>query len=537
MATAKKAATKKTTSWEVVVVNCDKLYVRSGPGKSYKVLKTVNKNYKTTASKTKNGWYYLDSKKGWCSGGYLKVKKKTTTKKTSKKSAKKDPPLKKPPSYSKKELLALKLKNKLKLTLAKKAKGTQAIQFDSLPANVKGNQDDSAYEIDEELEDELISPTWVPDSDEGSEGPNTRKLRTLGLSTVYKDFSFIRDVIPNKQYSSEIFPLDRNGVNSAVEPYGKSNIAASLATIKKNLGHFDDTDYEKLFTHFNRFKRPVPDYNLVGAMPYVFFTRPGLRLFDSKSVLLPTHKDTFFEWMDNNFRDATRSLTHHFKNKQSGHHFNPFLSNAAESFELSDEVIKTVDHGNTYTGWKLMYARNSIDSNAAGQFNVSYTDSKELTVYNMHKLWVEYMDKMQRGYLIPAIDYTHKKVIDYACSVYFFLTASDGETILYWAKYTGVFPLNTPSSAYSWTKGQSVSLPKFTINYAYSFREEMKPIILSEFNYLSRALKDTTYVTPYDFNTGGLSRQMVGVPYVQGDIVGDDKNKRAGKYRLRFRMP
>lgn len=532
------ATAKKTTSWEVVVVNCDKLYVRSGPGKSYKALKTVNKNYKTTASKTKNGWYYLDSKKGWCSGTYLKVKKKTTTKKTSKKTAKKDPPLKKPPSYSKKELLALKIKNSLKLALAKKAKGTQAIKFDVIPANMKGTESVLSEEIEEELENELIFPTWVPEEeDDEDEGPATRTLKTSAVQSSLKDFSFIRDVIPKKKYSDEIFAIDRNGVNSAVEAYGKSNIATSLDIIKRNLSHYDDNDYSKLFTHFNRFKTPIPDYNLIGAMPYVFFTRPGLRLYDSNSKLLATHKDSFFEWMDNNYRKATRSLTHHFDDKKSGHHFNPFLSNAAESFELSDEVIKTVEHGNTYTNWKLMYARNSIDSNTASQFNVSYTDSKELTIYNMHKLWLMYMDQMQRGYLIPAIDYTHKKIIDYACSVYYILTASDGETILYWAKYTGVFPLNTPSSAYSWTKGQSVSLPKFTINYAYSFREEMKPIILSEFNYLSKALTDTTYSTPYDFETSGVNRQMVGVPYIQGDIVGTKKNKRAGKFKLRFRVP
>lgn len=55
------------------------LHVRTGPATSYKSITIMPKGTgNLTSSKQKNGWYYIDSKKGWAFGQYLK---KTSTSK------------------------------------------------------------------------------------------------------------------------------------------------------------------------------------------------------------------------------------------------------------------------------------------------------------------------------------------------------------------------------------------------------------------------------------------------------------------------
>ncbi|WP_171567733.1 hypothetical protein, partial [Brevibacillus sp. MCWH] len=160
-------------------------------------------------------------------------------------------------------------------------------------------------------------------------------------------------------------------------------------------------------------------------------------------------------------KELILSLTDHFSNS---HDFHPYLSNTANSFELSDEFIKTVEHGETLTGYKVQYGKNNIESNSSGSFSISYIDDAEFNIYKTHKAWIEYISRVYRGEVTPKRDYIQKKILDYTVSVYYFICGPDGETILFWSKYFGVFPTNTPSSASSWSKGSSVKLPEFTIN-------------------------------------------------------------------------
>lgn len=61
-----------------VQVTASALNCRTGPSTSYKSIGILYKGAKYTSSKQSNGWYYIDSKKGWSSGvstKYLKVTK------------------------------------------------------------------------------------------------------------------------------------------------------------------------------------------------------------------------------------------------------------------------------------------------------------------------------------------------------------------------------------------------------------------------------------------------------------------------------
>lgn len=466
----------------------------------------LKKGYSTTSSKSKNGWYYLDAKKGWCNGKYLKKKTTTKTIVTKKKKKKVAPKVvkkakKKKPAPPKYITTAQRKLEAVKANIAlKKIKPTTARNYEEfVPVKIKtaASHDTGMIPVHQPIIEKKAAPAKMSISaaDQGA-----------GVGIESSNASSDDD-------GEKIFSYLTSDVDGTLAVTDDTDMGWSMNAIHKNLSIMNNSDYEHLFTRMNRFKSPIPDYALTKTLPYVFFTRPGLNLYTGKDELRPVYSDTFFEYMHANYYNATRSLTNRMT---EAHKFNPFLSNTAESFELSDEVIGTVEHGETYTGMKNVYARNTNASNTASQFNIAYTDDKRLTIYNMHKLWIEYMSQIQRGFLIPSSDYIHKKIIDYACAVYYIVCANDGETILYWVKYTGVFPLNTPSSALSWTKGSSPSIPRFNINYSYAIREEMNPLILTEFNLISRKIDASSYRAPFDSDLSMITNGMVGMPFIEG---------------------
>lgn len=303
-----------------------------------------------------------------------------------------------------------------------------------------------------------------------------------------------------------------------------------LYTLLNNIDYLDANSYDRTFTEMNRFRLPFLGSTLSKAKAYVFFTRPTLHLFNSDGLRPQIADNSVLSHMYEQNPLILKSLT----SKLSEHHgFNPFLSNAAQSMEIADEVMRTIEHGETYTGWKQIYARNTNESNTANQFSVQYTEDKDLNIYNMHKAWIEYMNLVMRGDITSTRYAIVNKVLDYACSVYYIMTGADGETILFWNKYIGVFPINTPASAFSWAADAPISNPKLTVNYMYSMREQMNVKALAEFNYLSHASSFGEFADIYNSDGYAMHNStMVGMPFIMYE-----KNSNGGKdrFKLRFR--
>lgn len=288
------------------------------------------------------------------------------------------------------------------------------------------------------------------------------------------------------------------------------------------------------FTKMNRFKIAFPDLSLDKTFSYVFFTRPDLNLFSEDSTsaknckLHPQFKDEpNMYYLYKTRKEVLLSLSSLYT---SMHDFNVYLSNQAASFELQDEYIKTVEHGETFTGYKMMYGKNNIESKTAGTFNINFQDDNELNTYKMHKCWVDYISKVYRGEASPKRQYIVDKTLDYAVAAYYILCGPDGETVLFWSKYYGVFPTVIPSSNLSWSKGGKITNPEYNISYTYSFKEDLSPFSLAEFNMNSR---DTKFVYRQIYNPTILStgRTFTGVPFI--DTVGVNDGDYV--YKLRFR--
>lgn len=462
--------------YQVKVVNCYKLNIRVGAGTRYTIRAVVLKNQTYTSSKQSGNWYYIDEKKGWADKQYLKVVKDLTPK-----------PVKTTPPKS-------------------PAKN---------PAPVANYGS---------IKEQIAGPAYAPPNNFIKLVDNNRNSKAVADTIPLKDIaptpmSYVKD--------------ESDGVLITDYTIDVGFIKDNYAAVKENLNIIGDRGYRNIrsamFDRFNRFKIAFPDYHLTNTHSHVFFTRPDLNVLvtDASALNWQTENDPFFYYMWNNNPKLVKSLTQTLTWR---HDFHPFLSNSAASFEVSDEVIKTREYGQTYTGYKVQYGKSNVESNSSGTFSVTYQDDREATIYKTHKMWTEYISRVHRGALRPREYYFAKKVLDYTSSVYYFVCGPDGETILFWTKYFGAFPINTPASAMSWAKGSSMRMPQFSINYAYAFKEDFNPLAIAEFNENSE--EDFVYKKTYDHTLAGSTRSISGAPFIESSKNADGQYI----YKLRYRL-
>lgn len=367
-------------------------------------------------------------------------------------------------------------------------------------------------------------------------------------SSSYSGGAFnANNINPTYEGSATGLNINSTGVNSAVA--GSLSVGGRMEPenyaidtswtkqyvniIKRNHNIYvqgDENIMKSQFEHFNRFKQEFPDLALDKTFAHVFITRPDLNIFASTSKTSALHpqvaKDPNCYYLHKTRPEILTCLS---KNHSANHHFNTFLCNKAASFEVSDEFIKTGEMGETFTGHKVSFGKNITESRTAGSFSIQYQDDKELNVLKMHKIWVEYISKVYRGEWSPKQSYMTDKILDYPVSVYYILTAGDGETILFWTKYYGVYPTNIPSSTLSYSKGSMVQMPEYSITYQYSFKEDFNPLALAEFNMNSKG-GGFTYNKIYEPTLLSTGRTFCGSPFI--DTVNTNGEY---AYKLRFR--
>lgn len=320
--------------------------------------------------------------------------------------------------------------------------------------------------------------TWYQPSYKGS-----TTFRNIDYATYSNEF--IAKEIAKIKYNMDIGYRNKDDIYS---DYNKDNISK---------GYFSDLQ-KKMYNSFNRNKIAFPDKELNKTFAYIFFTRPDLNILKRASgttnftLVNQVKNDAKYSYLWKNNPWCLKSLV---DGGNPYHKLMTFLSNEALSFEVGDIVLKTHEHGETYNGHKVIYGRSDIESNVAGELSVRYIDTVNLDVYKLHLAWVDYINKVSRGIYSPKRDYVKTKILDYACSCYYFLCGPDGSTILYWQKLTGVFPVNTGENIFSWDSGTLLAKPEINIKYMYSFKTPMDPITIGEFNTLvsSSNIRKQTY--------------------------------------------
>lgn len=284
------------------------------------------------------------------------------------------------------------------------------------------------------------------------------------------------------------------------------------------------------FYNFNRFRLIHPNSVLTNTKGYVFFTRPDLNLLSSTGAT--SDIGLLINMLSNGHQGILASLQKSASMSGvsfNGHQFIPLLSNRCTGLDINDETLETKEIGDTYTGWKLNYGTNNIKSKAANTVTSSFIDDEQVSIYLIFKLWTEYITAVSRGIISPKTNYVKTQQLDYANSIYYFLCAEDGESILFWTKFTGCIPTNVPSSNFADSLDTPIRQPKYSITWQYAFKKDYDPYTLAEFNRLS-GNGDFDAMPMYDKETIRSGRTIVGSPYI-------DTNNGGYIYKMRFRKP
>lgn len=345
------------------------------------------------------------------------------------------------------------------------------------------------------------------------------KTKPLSL----KDIDNVNKTTPKNAYIDYIFE------NEAKFSYFRDKLHKTL-----NINEVGaQSTFSKYTKYYNRFKLPTVNDAFQKGFAHVFFTRPDCNLLNDKGTGLNSsfEVDPEFLYTWKNTPDLVKQLV--LDNGQT-HQFMLSLSNKAASFSLSDEYIGTDTYGKTYKGWQVAYGRNNVESKTAGEFQISFNDDRTLHIYQLHRLWVDYISEVYQGRKAPKSEYIRKRILDYAASCYYFITAEDGETIIFWSKYYGIFPTTIPSNQYAWGGSSIIENPKLDITYKFSFKEDMNPEALIEFNANSGVKKSQKYVPIYDPKLGHVGSTWVGAPYIE--TVTDNTDPECPyTFKLRFR--
>lgn len=279
------------------------------------------------------------------------------------------------------------------------------------------------------------------------------------------------------------------------------------------------------------------------GIPMVFFSSPRMNLVKEN-----IERDSFFMYMNQIKPDLFASLNYSNLNAlSSGRPFIPILSNRFKGIQLADTQTTMKEFHETFYGYKQNLPVGNVNSISGGEISVEFQENKNIDIIHLVKAWADYIEGVTRGYFFPSEEAKGKRFIDYTSSIYYFLLDFDGETILHYSKYSGCFPINVPYDVFSQNVGEDVDVPQVSVNFAYSYKEDMNPDILVDLNTTSTmhsTLANATGAAPVNAPIRGVSMDgnysyddmyptNTGDPYV---VMGgrNSKDPTSQKYRLRF---
>ena len=250
-------------------------------------------------------------------------------------------------------------------------------------------------------------------------------------------------------------------------------------------------------TKFRRYAGVDPFNAMTTTHEYLFFTKPDLHLMNKSTggVANSLRYYPFFVEAVERFKPICEQLQVSMVNASSAfvRTRNPFmtiLSNTVRStLELPDiESENDQETGANVYGTKITYRGNSYTSDQDLSFSLEFEDTKYLEVYMLFKIYDEYCRYKNLGLIDITNDpdddrwrnYILNKILHDQFSIYKIVTAEDGMSIIYWAKYTGVYPTGAPRSAFSETGDNGGQV--ITVNFKAQFVRDMDPYTLKEFN-------------------------------------------------------
>lgn len=295
-----------------------------------------------------------------------------------------------------------------------------------------------------------------------------------------------------------LFPEDNNyGEGDYSDNIHLNDIGLRNNTMIKRAANLFDENYIHN-NRFNKFARYglLDPYNAIhGVREYLFFTKPDLHIFDTKSTFKlyePLSKSDFFSHALASNPESLLSLQQTFNTTNRSaypNQFNPaslympILTNqVASSLELPDIVATETGNNTNLYQITTTYRDSSEISDNQFEFTLEFLDTKYLDVYMLFKAYDEFCREEFRRQIRPTkYSYIEDMVNSKQFSI-FKIVVDDLDNILYYGKVIGVYPLNVPRSSLSNIESGPLRL---NISFKGQFVQDSRPIFLKEINNLT----------------------------------------------------
>lgn len=303
-------------------------------------------------------------------------------------------------------------------------------------------------------------------------------------------------------------------LDQTTRPEFDESSAGLLKYVKANglgIGPGRVSQVEK-YQKFARYERLDPNNWMGATREFIFFTTPDLQIFKGPTLNPSIASNALMVEAFKRYNDVLQSLSY----SACGRPFVNLLSNYKRSnVDLPDiNTASDYETSKNILGSSLFYRGTSYESDENHEFSVEFEDTKYLEVYMWFRLFDEY-ERMKHYGLVDFIDdnYLNGKIIHDQMAMYKFIVGEDGESIIHYSKFIGVYPKNVPRSTFS-------DLPadgnvKFTINFKASYVEDMDPNIILDFNEVAKKIpagdpKLGGFMNEFD----GWSGEFMQRPYI-----------------------
>lgn len=288
---------------------------------------------------------------------------------------------------------------------------------------------------------------------------------------------------------------------------------------------------KNLFEKFNRFGYLDPYNTLSSNREYLFFVKPDLHIFsggNSSNLNPELNRLSIFTDAMSRYKDVLLQLQASASKHQP---YVTLLSNRINSkLDLPGISAESIETGRNIYGSVISYRQNSIKSDTDYDFTLEFKDTKYLDVYMFFKLFDEYERRKFTGSVTPPNEnYIINKILHDQMAIYKIIVGEDGESIIYWAKLVGVYPVSVPRDSFSSIDDHILN---FSVNFKASFVEDMNPDILVDLNRTSWVKSNESLIKIYNPATDLVNADWSPVP-----IVIKDKNSSSRyHYKLKWRM-
>ena len=386
------------------------------------------------------------------------------------------------------------------------------------------------------MADSMFYNNNVPGPNSDPDYTNSRRMNNTGndpdkvaASTIDTIAASANDIMHRKDrmwYGT----LEKNAI-----PFDAKAFDIDEATMRSIINSANIKSPEQLnelrFNSFARYGILDIAHNHSGSREYLFFTKPDLHIFSTNGFEINKQlKDvTFFKNAIEQYPMSLLALQQTLKRGDAlyPHHFDPaskfipLLSNhVTSSLDLPAIAATETENNTSLFQVKTTYRDSSEQSDFGFDFSLEFWDTRYLDVYMFFKAYDEYCrQEFYRNITPPKLSYITDRVNCKQFSIYK-LIVDETNTVIFYGKATGVYPMGVPREAMSNFDGTI----KITVALKAQFVCDMDPIILDELNRITRmsyydgdsnGLGITDGIMPlYNRYTGSADTRWGGFPYI-----------------------